>query len=66
MEGFGILNLMKELEDYGFIVDKVCHDKDSSALKQVKDIFEDVEEVLCTSMNKFCFVMLILFKKDMD
>jgi hypothetical protein len=50
MEGFGIKELMKELKNYGFVVDRVCHDNDASTLKQVKDIFEDVEEVLCTSI----------------
>lgn len=49
MEGFGILELMKELKNCGFTVHKVCHDKDASTLKHVKDVFEDVEEVLCTS-----------------
>lgn len=49
MEGYGILQLMKELKSYGFIVDKVCHDHDASTIKHVKDVFEDVEESLCTS-----------------
>lgn len=51
MEGFGISELMKDMKNAGFIVDKICHDNDASTLKNVKDVFEDVEEVLCTSKN---------------
>lgn len=53
MEGYGVLELMKELKNWGFIVSRICHDNDASTLKHAKDVFEDVEEVLCTSIDIF-------------
>ena len=49
MEGFGVLEIMKELKAAGFTVTKVLHDKDSSTMKNVMEVFEDVQEALCIS-----------------
>jgi hypothetical protein len=49
MEGVGVHNIMKDLKESGFQVTKVLHDKDSSTMKQVMDVFEDAEETLCLS-----------------
>jgi hypothetical protein len=49
MEGFGVLEVMKELKKAGFTVTKLLHDKDSSAMKQVMEVFQDVQEALCLS-----------------
>jgi hypothetical protein len=47
MEGFGVLKIMKELKEAGFTVTKVLHDKDSSTMKNVLEVFQDVQESLC-------------------
>jgi hypothetical protein len=49
MEGFAVLEMMKELKTAGFTVTTILHDKDSSTMRNVMDIFEDVEEALCLS-----------------
>ena len=49
MEGYGILAIMKELDNIGIKVTKIIHDKDASTMIQVMDVFEDVEECLCLS-----------------
>lgn len=47
MEGFAVLQMMKGLEFSGFKVTTILHDKDSSTLRHVMDVFEDVTEALC-------------------
>ena len=49
MKGVGVQRIMTELKESGFTVTKVLHDKDSSTMKQVMDVFEDAEEALCMS-----------------
>jgi hypothetical protein len=51
MEGWGVQKIMEELQIKGFTVTKIIHDKDSSTMKNVMDVFEDVVESLCTSKN---------------
>jgi len=51
MEGFAIEQMMKELRAAGIKVSTILHDKDSSTLRNVMDIFEDVKEALC--LGKF-------------
>jgi hypothetical protein len=58
MEGFAIEQIMKELRQSGFKVTTILHDKDSSTLRNVMDIFEDVQEALCLSKSfKFIFFL---------
>ena len=47
MEGYGVQQIMNYLSIRGYKVTKIIHDKDSSTLRNVMDVFEDVEEVLC-------------------
>ena len=72
MEGFGVLEIMKEIQAAGFKVTKVLHDKDSSTMKNVMEIFEDVQEALCISkyfhfvchfvyMYIFSLIFLLIF-----
>ncbi len=49
MEGFAILEMMKELDAAGFTVTRILHDKDSTTLKNAMDVFYDVVESLCSS-----------------
>jgi hypothetical protein len=56
MEGVGVQNIMKDLKESGFQVTKVLHDKDSSTMKQVMDVFEDAEESLC--LSKYHYIKL--------
>ena len=51
MEGYGVLKIMNELSFRGYKVTHVIHDKDSSTLRNVMDVFEDVNEVLCLGNN---------------
>jgi hypothetical protein len=49
MEGFGVKEIMKQIKQAGLTVTKVLHDKDASTFKQVLDVFEDADEILCIS-----------------
>ncbi len=51
MEGWGILEIMKELESHNIKVIKIIHDKDSSTMTNVMDVYEDVTEALCLGNN---------------
>ena len=51
MEGWGVHLIMEEFKSYGFKVTRVLHDKDSSTMKNVMDVYEDVEEALCFGTN---------------
>jgi hypothetical protein len=51
MEGWGILEIMKELESHNIKVTKIIHDKDSSTMTNVMDVYEDVTEALCLGNN---------------
>ncbi len=42
MEGEGVKRIMKDLKECHFVVFRVVHDKDSSCMKQIFDVFEDV------------------------
>lgn len=57
MEGFAILAMMKELAEAGFTVSKILHDKDSTTMKNVMDVFADVEEALCLSKYFFLYIV---------
>ncbi len=59
MEGYGVVKIMESLKIKGYKVTKIIHDKDSSTLRNVMDIYEDVEEVLCLREIK------LIFKFDM-
>ena len=47
MEGWGISEIMKELESQNIKATKIIHDKDSSTMANVMDVYEDVTEALC-------------------
>jgi hypothetical protein len=53
MEGWGVTLIMKELQQCGYKVTRVLHDKDSSTLRNVMNVYEDVEEALCFSTFLF-------------
>ena len=53
MEGHGVIQIMKSLKEKGYTVTKIIHDKDSSTLKNVMDVYQDVEEVLCLGTDLF-------------
>jgi hypothetical protein len=57
MEGFGVEKIMKKLQKSQIKVTQVVHDKDSSTMRQVMSVFEDVEECLCLSN----FIIIIFF-----
>jgi hypothetical protein len=50
MEGFGVKKVMEQLKSAQLKVTQVVHDKDSSTMKQVMTVYEDVEECLCLSI----------------
>jgi hypothetical protein len=58
MEGFGVKKIMEEMKSLDLKIKKVIHDKDSSTMNQVMNIFQDVEEALCLSkfFKKFNFI----------
>src|SRR5437764_15010627 len=49
MEGIAVVEMMKELKQSGFKVTTILHDKNSSTMRNVMDIFQDVQETLCLS-----------------
>jgi hypothetical protein len=53
MEGFGVKKIMETLKRHDINVTQVVHDKDSSTLRQVMEVYEDVEEALCMCMFIF-------------
>jgi hypothetical protein len=63
MEGFGVKKIMEEMKNLDLKIKKVIHDKDSSTMTQVMDIFEDVMEVLC--LSKFFFIFKFIFRSWM-
>jgi hypothetical protein len=56
MEGFGVKKIMETLKYYDLNVTQVVHDKDASTMRQVMDVFEDVDEGLC--LCNFLFIFL--------
>jgi hypothetical protein len=58
MEGWGVMQIMKELKQCGLKVKRLTHDKDASTFNNVLQVFEDVAENFCTSMQ---MLMKILF-----
>jgi hypothetical protein len=58
MEGFGIKKMMEQFQFLDIKVTRVIHDKDSSTMKQVMDVYQDVEEALCLS-KYFCLFIYI-------
>jgi hypothetical protein len=49
MEGWGVLKIMENLKFKGINITRIVHDKDSSTIKNVMDVYQDVEESLCLS-----------------
>ena len=49
MEGFGVQKIMEEFKRENIKVSHIIHDKDSSTMRQVMSVYEDVEECLCLS-----------------
>ena len=49
MEGWGALQIMKELHSCGLKVVNLLHDKDASTFNHVLEVFQDVSESLCAS-----------------
>lgn len=47
MEGYGVKMIMEELKRNNFNVTQIVHDRDASTLKQVMEVYQDVEECLC-------------------
>ena len=60
MEGFGVKAIMKDIKIGGLKVSKILHDKDASTFKQVLDVFEDADEVLCVSKYPIFYLFLII------
>ena len=60
MEGFGVLEIMKELKNDGITVSNILHDKDSSTLKHAMEVFHDVTEELCVGHGCKNFKKLLL------
>ena len=50
MEGWGVLQIMKQMSKLGYTVTHILHDKDSSTMKNVMQVFQDVQESLCYSI----------------
>jgi len=49
MEGWGALQIMKELQACGIKVVNLLHDNDASTFNNVLEVFKDVSEALCVS-----------------
>jgi hypothetical protein len=49
MEGWGVKQIMTDLQCHNFKVTRVVHDKDSSAMRQVMDVYHEAVEGLCLS-----------------
>jgi len=47
MEGFGVKKIMETLKLHDLNVTQVVHDKDASTMRQVMEVYQDVEEGLC-------------------
>ena len=60
MEGFGVQEIMKELKQDGITVVDVLHDKDSSTIKHVMEVFHDVKEELCVGHGCKNFKKMLL------
>jgi hypothetical protein len=58
MEGFGVQKIMEELKQEAITVSHIVHDKDSSTMRQVMSVYEDVEECLCLC-NLFCYIKIL-------
>lgn len=58
MEAWGVLQIMTEMKSLGYTVTHILHDKDSSAMKQVISVFQDVQENLCISNAVFKFYFI--------
>ncbi len=58
MEGWGVVEIMKELEAKNIKVTKIIHDKDSSTMVNVMDVYQDVIESLClgNSLNSLSYL----------
>ena len=63
MEGWAVVQIMKELKSSGIRVTHITHDKDASTFKNVLEVFEDVAESLCVSMFLFVILIFIIFYK---
>jgi putative NADH-flavin reductase len=50
MEGWGVMKIMEDLKNRGWKVTRVVHDKDSSTMRNVMVVYEDVQECLCLSV----------------
>jgi hypothetical protein len=42
MEGWEILQIMKRMSKLGYIVTHIFHDKDTSTMKNISQIFQDI------------------------
>lgn len=71
MEGFGVKKIIEQLKKEFVTVTEVVHDKDSSTMRQVMSVYEDVEESLCSGLIFFYLFNYLVhgcknFKKQIE
>jgi hypothetical protein len=60
MEGFGVKKIMETLKKHELNVTQVVHDKDASTMRQVMEVYQDVEEGLCLCNLTFPLIFQLM------